>query len=151
MGTFRLGALVVTAGLLAVGISGCVGGNAAPQCSAEISESFQESISVSGAATSEFPAPELLSGGGVYCWAAVESGGTVLGFALFEGANGDEVAIDRLEANGFTQSEQLPSSYERDELIADVQPSNGEVPADSGAPTELVGKEIAILFVGTQP
>ena len=146
----RLGALAGIAGLLTLGLSGCFGGGAAPQCSAGIVDSFEES-GTAGTVTSEFPAPELLVGGGIYCWLAIESEGSVGGIAFFEGANGDEVATARLEANGFTASELLPSFYEKGDLIAGVTPSEGALSADDGVPAELVGKELAILFVGAQP
>ena len=146
----RRGALAAAAGLLALGLSGCVGGGAAPQCSQGILDSFDES-GASGTVVNEFPAPELLNGGGIYCWVAVESDGSIGGVAFFEGANGDEVAVARLEANGFTESELLPSFYEKGDLIAGVTPSDGALSADDGVPAELVGKELAILFVGTQP
>ncbi len=145
----RLVALATTAGLLTVGLSGCFGGGAAPQCSTGIIDSFQES-GTSGEIVDDFPAPELLSGGGIYCWLAIESEGTVAGIAFFEGANGDEVAIDRLEANGFTESELLPTFYEKDDLLAGVTPSQGALQADDGVPAELVGKELAVLYVGSQ-
>lgn len=147
----RFGALAAAAGLLSLGLAGCFGGGGgpAPQCSASILDSFEDA-GPGGAVSTEFPAPELLSGGGIYCWLAFESNGEVGGIAFFEGANGEKVAIERLEANGFSESALLPTFYEKGDLIAGVTPSDGALTAGEGVPAELVGKEIAILFVGSQ-
>lgn len=146
----RLGALATVAALASLGLAGCFGGGAAPQCSTEIIESFEESGS-GATVVAEFPAPELLVGGGIYCWIAFEGGDEVGGIAFFEGENGDEVAIERLTATGFTESELLPGFYEKGDLIASVGPSEGVIEEGQGAPDELVGKELALLFIGSTP
>lgn len=144
----RRGALAATTGLLALGITGCVaGGPVAPQCSAEILETFE----ASGTISSEFPAPELLSGGGIYCWVGIDSNGELGGLAFFEGADSAEVATDRLQDNGFVPSTMLPSFYEKGDLIAGLTPTNGPMKEGNGVPAELVGKDITILFVGPDP
>lgn len=142
-------ALLGGAALLAAGLSGCVPGAPAPECSEEVQQGL---ASASTTIIHEFPAPELLVGGGILCWVAFQGEGEAgtAGLAFFEGADGDDAAIARLEGNGFETDPMLPEYYRKGDLFAAVTPSDGPLQAEDEPPAEFVGKELAILYVGPQ-